>query len=357
MTDDEKEAVATAYADLVLAAYDASVASATTMQEAVDAFLADPTDANLTAAKEAWLTARNDYGPTEAFRFYDGPIDNPDDGPEGQINAWPMDEAYVDYVDGDAAAGIINDTAGVPEITADAIVAANEEGGETNISTGWHAVEFLLWGQDLSDDGAGARPVTDYTSATNADRRATYLKLVTQQLIDDLTGVRDQWTDGADNYRAEFVADPEQAITNIVRGIGALNTGELAGERMTVAYETKDREDEHSCFSDNTNADVVNNIKGIRMVYLGEFPGVSGPCLSSLVEAVDPDLDAKLRDELDATLADAEAFPVPFEEMIAGDDSSPGRTAMLGVITALEEQGVTLADVAKALGVQVNFEV
>ena len=101
----------------------------------------------------------------------------------------------------------------------------------------------------------------------------------------------------------------------------------------------------------------MNNIKGIRMVYLGEFPGVSGPSLSSLVEAVDPDLDAKLRDELDATLADAEAFPVPFEEMIAGDDSSPGRTAMLGVITALEEQGVTLADVAKALGVQVNFEV
>jgi putative iron-regulated protein len=327
------------------------------MQEAIDAFLADPTDATLTAAKGAWLTARDDYGPTEAFRFYDGPIDNAEDGPEGQINAWPMDEAYVDYVEGDAAAGLINDTAGVPEITADAIVAANEEGGETNISTGWHAVEFLLWGQDLSDDGAGARPVTDYTTATNADRRATYLKLVTQQLVDDLTGVRDQWTDGAVNYRAEFVADPEQAITNIVRGIGALNTGELAGERMTVAYETKDREDEHSCFSDNTNADVVNNIKGIRMVYLGELPGVSGPSLSSLVEAVDPALDAKLRDELDATLADAEAFPVPFEEMIAGDDSSPGRTAMLGVITALEDQGVTLADVAKALGVQVNFEV
>ena len=174
--------MATAYADLVFAAYDASVTSATTMQEAIEAFLADPTDANLTAAKEAWLTARDDYGPTEAFRFYDGPIDNPDDGPEGQINAWPMDEAYVDYVEGDAAAGLINDTAGVPEITAEAIVAANEEGGETNISTGWHAVEFLLWGQDLSDDGAGARPVTDYTTATNADRRATYLKLVTQQL-------------------------------------------------------------------------------------------------------------------------------------------------------------------------------
>jgi putative iron-regulated protein len=143
----------------------------------------------------------------------------------------------------------------------------------------------------------------------------------------------------------------------MVRGIGALNTGELAGERMTVAYETKDREDEHSCFSDNTNADVVNNIKGIRMVYLGELPGGSGAGLSALVAATDPDLDATLRGELDATLAQAEAFPGTFEAMIAADDGSPERTAMLDVITSLEEQGTTLAEAAKALGVQVNFEV
>ncbi len=351
------EEVATAYADGVFASYDASVASAATMQEAIQAFIADPTDATLDAAKVAWLTARDDYGPTEAFRFYDGPIDNPDDGPEGQINAWPMDEAYVDYVDGDAAAGIVNDTAGFPEITTDVIVSANEEGGETNISTGWHAVEFLLWGQDLSDDGPGSRPVTDYTTEANAERRAAYLELVTQQLIDDMTSVRDQWAAEGGAYRTEFLADPTQAISNMVRGIGALNTGELAGERMTVAYETKDREDEHSCFSDNTNADVVNNIKGVRMVYLGEFPGASGSGLTVLVAAVDPELDATLREQLDATLAQAEAFPDTFEAMIAADDGSPERTAVLDVITALEEQGTTLAEAAQALGVQVNFEV
>jgi putative iron-regulated protein len=349
--------VATSYADGVYASYDASLTSATAMQEAIEAFLADPTDATLQAAKDAWLTARDDYGPTEAFRFYDGPIDNPEDGPEGRINAWPMDEAYVDYVEDDETAGIINDTAGFPEITTDVIVAANEEGGETNISTGWHAVEFLLWGQDLSDDGPGARPVTDYTTAANADRRATYLELVTQQLIDDLTSVRDQWAPEGGAYRAEFLADPSSAVSNMVRGIGALNTGELAGERMTVAYETKDREDEHSCFSDNTNADVVNNIKGVRMVYLGELPGGSGTGLSALVAASDPELDTTLREQLDATLAQAEAFPGTFEAMIAADDGSPERTAMLDVITALEQQGTTLAEAAQALGVQVNFEV
>ena len=80
--------------------------------------------------------ARDDYGPTEAFRFYDGPIDNPDDGPEGQINAWPMDEAYVDYVEGKPDGRDHQRHRRLPEITTDVIVAANEEGGETNISTG-----------------------------------------------------------------------------------------------------------------------------------------------------------------------------------------------------------------------------
>jgi putative iron-regulated protein len=43
------------------------------------------------AAKEAWLTARQSYGPTEAYRPYGAPIDD-DNGPEGQLNACPLDE-------------------------------------------------------------------------------------------------------------------------------------------------------------------------------------------------------------------------------------------------------------------------
>ena len=127
-----------------------------------------PTE-NLDAAKEAWLTARDEYGPTEAFRFYGGPIDNEETGVEGLVNAWPLDEAYIDYVDGDPEAGIVNNPDEHPTIDADALVAANEQGGEANVSTGWHAIEFLLWGQDLSADGPGARPVEDYT--TSRERR------------------------------------------------------------------------------------------------------------------------------------------------------------------------------------------
>jgi len=353
----DKQAVAATYADLVLAAYDASIASTRTMQKDIDRFIAKPSAGTLKAARKAWVAARDDYIPTEPFRFYGGPIDDPEDGPEGKINAWPMDEAYVDYVDGKPASGIVNDTKGYAKITADVIVEANERGGETNISSGWHAIEFLLWGQDQSKDGPGNRPFTDYSIAPNARRRASYLRLTSQQLIDDLLSVREQWSPQGGEFRTTFLADPDRALRRILRGIGALNTGELAGERMAVALESAEQEDEHSCFSDNTNADVVNDLKGIRMVYLAEFPGVTGASLHSLIAKVDADLAKRLRSQMDATLAKAEGFPATFETMLAAAEGSAEHKALADEITAIEQQGDTLADAAKALKVKVGFEV
>jgi len=349
----DARAAAETYADLVYASYGASIASATTMQTAVQAFLADPNDATLAAAKQAWLAARDDYLPTEAFRFYDGPIDNPDDGPEGQINAWPMDEAYVDYVSGNPGAGIVNNTTRYPTITTDVLVETNEKGGEKNISTGWHAIEFLLWGQDTTSGSPGQRPVSDYTSGANAARRGQYLRLTTDLLVDDLTGLSEEWApDGA--YRTKFLANPRKAIGNILRGIGFLSSEELSGERMAVAYETKDQEDEHSCFSDNTNADVVGDLVGIQRVYVGGVQGVSGTTISDLVAQVDPKLDAKLRGQIDESLRLARAYPAPFEQLIVGSDSAPGRAALHESITAIEDQGETIGRVAKKFQININ---
>ena len=354
---ERKAAVAERYADIVHSSYGASIASAETMQEAVERFLERPSRSRLSAAREAWLDARDDYVVTEPFRFYGGPIDDPRSGPEGLINAWPMDEAYVDYVRGEPRAGIVNDRAAYPRITADVIVEANEKGGETNISSGWHAIEFLLWGQDRSPKGPGARPVSDYTTAPNARRRAAYLRLTTGRLLGDLRGVHAPWApDGA--YRARFLADPDRALTNILRGIGALNSHELAGERMAVALESADQEDEHSCFSDNTNADVVNDLRGIRMVYMGELEGVAGEAsLDALVREADPDLAARLRSEFGATVAAAERFPAPFDRMIAAPAGAAEHRALADVIAAIEQQGTDLAAAAEALGVKVNFGV
>lgn len=167
------------YGAIVRATYEDSLAGARALETAIDTFIAAPSEANLTAARDAWLASREPYLQSEVFRFYEGPIDNAEDGPEGMINAWPMDEAFVDYVDGMPTSGLVNDLS----ITIDrpTLEGLNESGGATeNVATGFHPIEFMLWGQDQSTTGPGARPYTDYVTgsggtAMNQARRAMYL--------------------------------------------------------------------------------------------------------------------------------------------------------------------------------------
>jgi putative iron-regulated protein len=346
------------YASGVYASYAASLASARTMDTEIDVFLANPTEATLAAARQAWLTARADYSPTEAFRFYGGPIDDEETGVEGLVNAWPLDEGYIDYVEGNASSGIINMPGEYPVIDASVLVSLNEEGGEANISTGWHAIEFLLWGQDMDADGPGGRPATDYTTAANADRRGTYLSVSSGLLVSHLEGIAAAWApDTAGNYRAAFVAfDHTDALNKIITGIGELSRGELAGERMTVAYEERSQEDEHSCFSDNTTNDIIGNASGIQSVYLGEYNGFSGMGLIDLVRASDAALADRLADEIAESVRLARAIPAPFDQSLGEEvpNSDPGRQSILATIESLEGQTDTIVNAADALGVTIS---
>ena len=356
--DDLKRDVVRNYADGAHAMYTKSLTSAETLDRAIARFVASPSEARLDAAKRAWLLARDDYGPTEIYRFYDGPIDNPDDGPEGLINAWPLDEAYIDYVEGDANAGIINNPGDFPTIDSNLIVSLNEEGGEENVSTGWHAIEFLLWGQDLNEDGPGVRPVSDYTTAANADRRATYLVVASQTLVGHLRDMVDAWSPTVSgNYRAEFLSvDPDEALQRMITGIGEMSRGELAGERMVVAYEERSQEDEHSCFADNTTADIIANALGIQLVLTGDYGDVAGPGVLDLIAAEDEELAARLEDEVRRSVSLARAIVAPFDQHLREgvSDADPGRAAVLRTIVALEDQTDTIVSAAQALGITIS---
>jgi len=341
------------YATIVHAGYEDSLAAAKTMQAAIAQFLAAPSAESLAAARRSWLAAREVYGQTEAFRFYAGPIDR-EGGPEGRINAWPMDEAYVDAVQDNPKSGIINDPK--VTITKARLAALNEKGGEENISTGWHAIEFLLWGQDLRADGPGDRPHTDFVDgkAPNAARRGLYLKTVTELLIDDLASLVRAWAPGAKSYRASFVGNPAN-VAKMMRGIGALSRGELAGERLEVALDSQSQEDEHSCFSDNTHRDVVANAVGIRNVWRGEYKRLDGsllkgPSLRDLVAAKNPGVAAKVDAQMDASVAAAEAIPAPFDQAILV--GNPGRAKIEATVAALKAQAQGLTEAATVLGIK-----
>lgn len=256
-----------AYVQTAFADYSAATAGAVKVQAAITSFLQNPTDDSMNTVKSTWTEARKIYSQTEIYRFYGGPIDD-EDGPEGLLNAWPLDEVYIDFVKGAPNAGIINDLVTYPEITKDLLVSLNEKDGEKNIATGWHAIEFLLWGQDFNNAGPGTRPVSDFVIGVgkNSDRRRAYLQFASELLVDHLGSVTQQWNvQDADSYANTFLALPEQeAVSAAFTSLTSMSGDELAIERMFVALDGQAQEDEHSCFSDTTNNDVFYNYLGVK---------------------------------------------------------------------------------------------
>ena len=354
----EKSSVINNYASIVYASYSDAITDAENLKNSIDTFVADPTDVNFIAAKNTWLTARESYGKTEAFRFASGPIDDTD-GPEGLLNAWPLDENYVDYVVGDTNSGIINNSTDYPTIDKTTLEGLNEVGSETNISVGYHAIEFLLWGQDTttpSEKLTGQRPFTDFVdggTAANQSRRRDYLASCAGLLIDHLQLMINEWkVDGA--YRTTFLSlNEDTAIKNILTALATLSKSELGGERIFVAYDNQDQEDEHSCFSDNTHRDIRLNLAGIANVYRGSYGNVSGDSLEDLITETNPILGAEISAQLVVAETSVEATATPFDFAISDVIERP---LVLASVNALQDLGDKFVEGGNAIGISISSE-
>ncbi len=423
-------------ADIALAAYNDSVDTAVALEEAIDAFAAEPTEDNLVAAKAAWLVSREPYGQTEVYRFRLSPIDSSDyaseDGLEGDINAWPLGEGLIDYVQNVDASDFGADEVGVTEngvdvneggavdgtdsgqniiavyeaseITVDLISNTATAGDEHDVIAGYHAIEFMLWGQDLNTDGevtvgtdrdlavkaygasnianGGQRPLTDFTSDDNADRRLKFMQVVAEKLVADLEEVRDGWLDNVDgNYRDQFttVADRDDAIqklTEILTGMGTLSEGELAGERMQISFSANSQEDEHSCFSDNTHRDIWLNAEGVSNSYYGDYAGydstldgvddatdraVSGYGFDDYIADLDVDGLDTLASEFEALLAETETNYTEIDtsardgspvDVLIMDANRNTDSPMYNTILSLNAQAGKIAELAEELEIE-----
>jgi putative iron-regulated protein len=361
-------AVADHYGALAVAMYGDSLRGARILQQRIEALVVAASEDAHTATKEAWIAARRVYSQTEALRF-----GNPNvDAWEGGVNAWPIDEGFLDYV----APGYEHD-AGNPHARENLVASAlpletnavrqqhEISGLEPNVATGYHAIEFLLWGQDLnaSPTDAGKRPYSDYAAGgacTNGhcERRGRYLRLVSNLLVFDLRNMLDDWLPEQEGYWNTYASlPPRERLRRIVAGLGTMSAGELAGERLSVALLAHSQEDEQSCFSDTTHLDVYYNALGIQNLYLGRYVDLDarvlrGPSLSELVAARDPALDARLRQQLEASVAAAREVMAaaeagtPFDRLIAAENTA-GRTSIDALIERLTAQGDSFEEIER----------
>jgi len=380
-SDAEMTAVVESYADIAEAAYSDSLATAKALDLAIRRLVAEPNDASLAAARDAWRMARIPYMQTEVYRFANPLVDDW----EGKVNAWPLDEGLIDYVAplyGDSHPEnqlytlnvIANPIVLINGVEVDASVISpallteelhEAEGIEANVATGYHAIEFLLWGQDLNGTGpgAGSRPASDFDPANctggNCARRIAYLTAASELLIDDLEDMAAAWGEEGLAREALRLVQPAFGVSRILTGMGSLSYGELAGERMKLGLLLHDPEEEHDCFSDLTHISHYYDALGIQNVYLGRYERIDGrrlegPSLSALVAAVDPALDAEMRRKLAATMTAAAALKERAETVEAYDQmlalgNTEGNTTVEAMIAALIDQTRTIERIGQAL--------
>ena len=377
------------YADIAEAGYADSLTTAQELQEAIGTLISDPSAEAMQAARQAWLEARVPYQQTEVYRFGNPIVDDW----EGKVNAWPLDEGLIDYVDATyggptdaneyAALNVVANptfTLSGEEIDAAEITPAllsdtlhEADAVEANVATGYHAIEFLLWGQDLNgtEPGAGDRPWTDYAAGEdctngNCDRRGAYLQAASDLLVSDLEWITAQWAEGG-AARAAVTDDPQAGLIAMLTGMGSLSYGEQAGERMKLGLMLNDPEEEHDCFSDNTHNSHYYDGLGIRNAYLGEYVRsdgtvVSGPSLSELVAEADPAVDAALHAALNHSMAElgqiktAAEAGYSYDRMLErGNDA--GEALVMGAVDALVAQAREIERAVSALGLdQIGFE-
>jgi len=369
------------YADIAEAGYTDSLTTAQMLKASIAALLAEPSDETLSTARGAWVAARVPYQQTEAYRFGNVAVDEW----EGKVNAWPLDEGLIDYVDAGVygeesdenafyAANIIANTTltiggreiDASNITPDLLRDLHEiDDVEANVATGYHAIEFLLWGQDLNGTGPGAgnRPATDYASGEactggNCDRRGAYLMAATDLMIADLEEMAEAWGDKGSARAA--LGEGKEGLGIILTGLGSLSYGELAGERMRLGLMLHDPEEEHDCFADNTHNSHFYDAVGISNVYRGSYTRVdgsvvSGASLSDLVRNVSADLDAEMIAKLDATQAamqimkdKADSGAMAYDQMI-GEGNETGNAIVQAAIDGLVDQTRTIERIVAAI--------
>jgi putative iron-regulated protein len=346
------------YAQVAYESYQATAAAAHELQDAVTALLDEPSAATLAAARGAWLKARAAYMATEAFRFYGGPIDRVGAGPGRlveRIDPWPIDEGFVDGLPGHPDGGLI----GNPKVAITRQTLAQPPGGPSppHAATGFHVIEFLLWGQDKNPGAEHGRRAVEFQlgGPHHAERRRLFLQTATKLLVEDLDQLTAAWSPRQPgNYAAEFLAlDQREALGRMLSGMAILADQAIARQRLLGALNRQVRVSPLARYSLHTNDDLNADLDGIRILWTGDDRQSEGAGLDGLVQALDPALAQGMERRLAGAQTAVRMLDKPFDQLLRAAPASDGWKHVTAAAKAFHRLATTIEAIGKLLAVKV----
>jgi len=305
---------------VVVPSYERFTAKTKDLKIAVDAFTASPTAATLKSAQQAWMDARVPWEKGESFTI--GPAKSL--GLDGSIDTWPLNKTDVDKV-----------LKGSEKLTPESVTKLQDS------QKGYHTIEFLLFG------GNGKKVAADFTP-----RDLEYVKAATTVLDRDANSLLNAWTRGVDGkpaYREVFTTAGEPSNTTyptlqaaaqeMVEGI-LDSTTEVAENKIGEPFTKKDVTSIESQYAiANPLKDFKSNILCVKNVYFGTLEDhASGKAgLSAFVAKIDPKLDARVDQEINAALASIEAIPAPFHNAITDPSAATKIQSAIAAVTTVKE--------------------
>lgn len=302
--DIDTEAILTSEAnDVILATYTELETDASTLNGEIDAFVSSPSAEGLQSAQDAWIATRTPWESSESFLF--GPVAEDDLDPA--LDSWPVDETSIQQV-----------LDGNQEVTPNVVRNLG------NNSKGFHTIEFLLFGPN------GDKTVNDFTQ-----REYDYLSAATIVLAEDTKTLADAWRDG---YAANFAAtqvttaqSPKAALDVLAEGIEIIadevGTGKIGtplSDNTIARVESK--------YSENSFSDFANNMRSIRAIYTGDYAGNTGPGLDDVVGRVNPELDSRMKAQIEEAITRIEEIPMSFRKAIEQGDTADVQAAQEAII-------------------------
>lgn len=268
-------------------------AKALIMNNAVIAFNANPTDANLDAIRTAWKNTRAAWESCEGFLF--GPVEDYSYDPT--MDDWP-----VNKVDLDALLASNN-----------ALQVSDIENLGTTLK-GFHAIEYVIFGV------GGTQKAANITA-----RDKQYLASLSQSLYDTTTQLRNSWDPTQSNFTAQVVEAGKGSVRYTTRqqvflalvGSMADICNEVASEKMQKPLAAQDSTLDESSFSHNSVTDFKNNITGVLNAYKCQYYGApSGHSLSELVASKNASLDNKIQSQINTAIASFNGITTTYEKAI-----------------------------------------